>query len=838
MADPCSCSSLSGLSLTLAPLQMVTAWQLETQSSRAAALKHGRPRIAPLLELAWPATSPVHLAIQHYGWLLQSDASQSSVWLCLQGPQFDQSWASRAVLLERLHRMLLTAAAGLWIRTTHVFHAWPWRLLLLADQRRSDQEHIARDFFSSPTCCLPQAFCGTLRRMIVSELRVELGIDSPSMSQAISALLGTKWATLLRVVADDLDFSTADIECSHSLCRQFCRGSSSVGMESLAAAYCLHEAKHLFAVASSNKKLAAQRNEAVGNTQGRRPKWTGAQLFHHHRLNAQPSSLSHDPCSLEAWKVTRARWHNMREDQRQAYDRLASIPGRSPIAHVCKQLDAAVVSNSAAPAMCSSDAVLGHCVLPTTVLTPAGLQHLDPGVDTLPLPLREFEHALGVSSAKQRALAWDAQHSVPIGPHMPGVSSHLEPKCCCESNGVCITRWKLSLAKLRKAQQTLNLLSVPISSPCDEDSVLPTGPFSLLAFESVRSASSSSILRLGLVVWASSNPKFQVLLEHAFVGASDNPVEGLPPFPFQLDPCFLEHIESDLASAKRFASPGAGQPRFIHCAAWLESLFEGPTCTRTWFVHRLNYTLAAAACSSSQCPFGRLVVVSKGESCELVNLRSSGNTRQSAAALRALQSIGGRACVASLPTSGVQPDLEDWTDHCIADDAGPGSASDDEAVSTELRDIVDDPLGDSVLAAMEVLQGRIEGEAMFVEIHGLQARLGTSSGPAASSCSPSSSSSIALQALDACGPQPPFVGFYQTQAHKGYVLDASGRPIGRITEWAKSRAVRCGFHSKNGCKCGRTWPVARAPPYGVIIKWLQSAPLHGLHSGHMVTCPV
>lgn len=147
MADPCACSSLSALSLTLGPLQMVTAWQLETQSARAAALKNGTCRVAPMLNLTWPATSPVHLAIQHYGWLLSQTPDQSSVWLCLRGPEFDRSLASQAVVLDQLHHMLLTAAAGLWIRTTHILHSWPWRMLLLADQRRSDLQEIARSFF-------------------------------------------------------------------------------------------------------------------------------------------------------------------------------------------------------------------------------------------------------------------------------------------------------------------------------------------------------------------------------------------------------------------------------------------------------------------------------------------------------------------------------------------------------------------------------------------------------------------------------------------------------------------------------------------------------------------
>jgi len=118
----------------------------------------------------------------------------------------------------------------------------------------------------------------------------------------------------------------------------------------------------------------------------------------------------------------------MREDQRRAYDRLASIPARSPIAHLCKQLDAAVVWNSAPPAMCSTDLVLGHGVLPTTLLTPAGLQHLDPGVDTIRLFIRAFEHVLGVVSGKQRV--FHVLPSPPMSSYVlpcPPMSSHVLP---------------------------------------------------------------------------------------------------------------------------------------------------------------------------------------------------------------------------------------------------------------------------------------------------------------------------------------------------------------------------------------------------------------------------
>lgn len=114
----------------------------------------------------------------------------------------------------------------------------------------------------------------------------------------------------------------------------------------------------------------------------------------------------------------------------------------------------------------------------------------------------------------------------------------------------------------------------------------------------------------------------------------------------------------------RFIKPvcvGVGWPAQIHTqpSMFFESLVEAPMCMRTWFVHRLHYVFGPSESSHSGNLLGRLVAVSKAESCELVKRARRASGKAGAfAALAALQSIGCGACSASPVTSAAQPGQE------------------------------------------------------------------------------------------------------------------------------------------------------------------------------------
>ena len=215
-------------------MSFVTAWFLSTQAKREKGpLSPKSP--APILDLQYKYTSPIHYALQFVSRLLMSPWTFAHLPALLK--QHVRADCVR-LLVHRLNRMT-------WCCTCHLSMRFRDRLrknfilLTLSDHRQPLRErlHIGNQFCRSRLCCRP---IGAPRAIYKCLQRAQGDNARPP---DVNYLLSDRWKFVLALTSAQIDAVMSDVEDFHAHCKQ--SSPKGCSAEVMAAKHVLRESRHL-----------------------------------------------------------------------------------------------------------------------------------------------------------------------------------------------------------------------------------------------------------------------------------------------------------------------------------------------------------------------------------------------------------------------------------------------------------------------------------------------------------------------------------------------------------------------------------------------------------------
>ena len=162
--DEDSCIGLILLMICLEPTRWLTEFFTMCASDE---IKVGRP--PRILNILLPTRSRLTRVMQYLSKLYFDDFIEGSRgWLLtawLEFPSEAEHQARHPVSWMRLRVALRATMAYIWRKHVLEFSGWPWKLLKLADERTgiAEKDAIAKEFDSTPECCLPHGMTRTLK---------------------------------------------------------------------------------------------------------------------------------------------------------------------------------------------------------------------------------------------------------------------------------------------------------------------------------------------------------------------------------------------------------------------------------------------------------------------------------------------------------------------------------------------------------------------------------------------------------------------------------------------------------------------------------------------------
>ena len=169
LRDDTTAFNLSLLTVLMSPLNFITAWMLKMQGER-----HQNPLDGPsmILDMQWGPRSPIVMALQWYASILKLPLKDGPLQTLLgtlpEGQPTEDAVAT-------IHVMVLAISAGLVLRFVLVLSQWPWKMLILGDDRRpGDHERVSKDLVASRLCCVDKAGTGAVLKSMVPVRSFEL----------------------------------------------------------------------------------------------------------------------------------------------------------------------------------------------------------------------------------------------------------------------------------------------------------------------------------------------------------------------------------------------------------------------------------------------------------------------------------------------------------------------------------------------------------------------------------------------------------------------------------------------------------------------------------------
>ena len=135
---------------------------------------HQNPLDGPsmILDMQWGPRSPIVMALQWYASILKLPLKDGPLKTLLgtlpEGQPTEDAVAT-------IHVMVLAISAGLVLRFVLVLSQWPWKMLILGDDRRpGDHERVSKDLVASRLCCVDKAGTGAVLKSMVPVRSFEL----------------------------------------------------------------------------------------------------------------------------------------------------------------------------------------------------------------------------------------------------------------------------------------------------------------------------------------------------------------------------------------------------------------------------------------------------------------------------------------------------------------------------------------------------------------------------------------------------------------------------------------------------------------------------------------
>jgi len=296
------------VSMTAAP-NYLYAWMLKRMHERFVDPEHLRTSL--LTDLKHAPVSPITIVRQYHAAMLLQPYNRSPL-LHIRGLNRER--------VDLLHRAILTADGGIYTRFEYLLEeTWPWIMVGLADQRRSDHSQIRADLATMRRCCPDASFTATLLRM-AEDL---CGISSDN-TRSVAYIRGPFVYSLAMVLARCIDGVCDDLELRHARNRTDSCGNSMTPL-GLSTANTLREWMTVYDsyVAASRDDDTCGGGDGADSTTtapGAR-KCSGKLAFH----LARARNTGKNSFTKSEWLVTHAQWDLMADDERRSYGELADL---------------------------------------------------------------------------------------------------------------------------------------------------------------------------------------------------------------------------------------------------------------------------------------------------------------------------------------------------------------------------------------------------------------------------------------------------------------------------------------------------------------------------------
>ena len=206
--------------------------------------------------------------------------------------------------MRSFRRLCLLLVGGIRKRHKALYTDWPWRLLVLADNRISVEERaqVATSFVRCSSCCLPEG----IARQLHNKLRMKGRLTAQFLLKDREILF------FIYSVARLTSFTIADVEWRHGRQRSQCHADGQT-------TWCI------FVAASVNKEAKTLHNRMVREVQKLKTRRCSGCQGRHHYLRAQTSLQLFRIDMIERdkklhksrrgkWAVTKAYWTQCKKE--------------------------------------------------------------------------------------------------------------------------------------------------------------------------------------------------------------------------------------------------------------------------------------------------------------------------------------------------------------------------------------------------------------------------------------------------------------------------------------------------------------------------------------------
>ena len=315
--DPVNVMQIAVLTSVINPLNYVTSWLFKNQAARSSApLSPESPSL--ILDFQNAQYSPVHLVLQ---WMasvlflpLEDGPLGHLVAVLPNGELNDEA-------IQMIHRLVMCAMSGLFLRFVWQFDKFPFKLISLADDRMSGDVH-ERTAQSLLDLTCPHCADRSMTTRVLENVLPPI--------PTIADVLGPLVRSIVKACAITVDGACDDVETRHARTRKDCHDNG--GDRQLSCRYVLREVATI--KDAFNNALSCETRpdidaiEDAPATSGA-TKWGGIQFYHHKRLESLekhgvPGNLRRiaDPAQ---WGETKRSWDDELTDfEKDAYTVLAS----------------------------------------------------------------------------------------------------------------------------------------------------------------------------------------------------------------------------------------------------------------------------------------------------------------------------------------------------------------------------------------------------------------------------------------------------------------------------------------------------------------------------------